>query len=1046
MLGTIGIVVIIGWLFNIPLLKSILPAFVSMKFNTALCFLLSGIVLWLLNKNQLSFFLKSIIFFFSFFIFLAGILTLFEYLFGTNFSIDELFMKDDPLLIGTSHAGRMSPITTFDFLLVGIVLFLLLFKPKNYKLIQALSLILLTTALFSFSGYLYHIHEFLTVLYNTKMAFHTSVGFFILSISLLTAQGNIGVISFFTNETIGGTIARRLIPILIILELFFGLLHLEGMKAGLFGDHFGVALFSLVNIIILIVIVLWSVNRIMIKEHKRNATEKLLNESQEVAHLGSYLLDLRTGLWKSSKTLDNILGIDSEYVRNIEGWLNTVHPDDKEMMLSYFTNEVIGKKIKFNKEYRVLNIKTGNTIWVHGLGKLEYDEDGNLSRMIGTISDINERKKSDLVIQEMYEKILLQNEEYKEINAKLVTSNEIAIQSKKRFEIMFAGAPLGIALINSLTGQIIEVNKSFENIVGRPKDELVKMDWMSITHPDDIQLDLDKMTLLNSGKISDFRIEKRYIHAKGHVVWINLTVKPLKNDDAVHPQHLCIIEDISERKKGERKIKGLSEILEKSVNETYVFDIKSLKFYFLNFSAVKNLGFNKSEYPNLTLLDIEPEFTRELFFEYVKPLINGEVDRLNFETLHKRQNGTMYPVEVNLQLTEFDGKKSFTSFVQNITERKYAEYERNRFVERIKTLSTAVEQSPITTIITDIKGNIVYVNPKFMETSGYSQAEAIGKNPRIFKTENKPSEDYKEMWNTLLSGKNWTGTFQNKKKNGELYWESAVIAPIKNNNDEITHFLALKEDITEKILAEEKRKKAEQKLMEQSELLVSQNTQLTDFCNIVSHNLRGPIVNISMLIDFIESSKDENERKEIIEKFKPVINNLNESFNELIESIQVRNDYDLKSEKINVKDSVQKILDGMEVEIELYDAKFEMDFDDTPVINFPVKYMNSILFNLINNALKYKSPERKPLISIKTEKINDSIILSVSDNGLGIDLKMHEKNLFKIRKVFHEHPDAKGFGLFMIKTQVEAMGGTIWAKSIPGEGSTFFVKFKNQDI
>ena len=205
------------------------------------------------------------------------------------------------------------------------------------------------------------------------------------------------------------------------------------------------------------------------------------------------------------------------------------------------------------------------------------------------------------------------------------------------------------------------------------------------------------------------------------------------------------------------------------------------------------------------------------------------------------------------------------------------------------------------------------------------------------------------------------------------------------------------------------------------------------------------MVNISMLIDFIENAKNEKERTEMLEKLKPVITNLNESFNELVESLQVRNDHELKSEKISLEDALQKILYGMEAEISMYDANIGIDITNAPVINFPAKYLKSILFNLINNSLKYRSPERKPIIKINTKKINDSIILSIADNGLGIDLKMHQKNLFKIRKVFHEHPDAKGFGLFMTKTQVEAMGGKIWVESTPDAGATFFIEFKDQN-
>ncbi|MBL4658689.1 MAG: hypothetical protein JKX73_11855 [Flavobacteriales bacterium] len=241
-------------------------------------------------------------------------------------------------------------------------------------------------------------------------------------------------------------------------------------------------------------------------------------------------------------------------------------------------------------------------------------------------------------------------------------------------------------------------------------------------------------------------------------------------------------------------------------------------------------------------------------------------------------------------------------------------------------------------------------------------------------------------------------------------------------------------------------KEAINKIQGNSVILAFQNQQLVDFCNIISHNLRSPLVNMSMLVGYIEKSKDEAEQKEIIEKLKPVISNLNETFDELLESLQVRQDLEIESEKIILEDSLKRALDGFEAEIDESQAVIETNFDDVPVVHYPPKYLSSIFHNLISNALKYRSPDRKPIIKLETQKSSGSITLSVKDNGLGIDLKKHKDDIFKIRKVFHEHPDAKGFGLYITKTQIETMGGRIWVESTPDEGSTFFVEFKNENI
>ena len=223
------------------------------------------------------------------------------------------------------------------------------------------------------------------------------------------------------------------------------------------------------------------------------------------------------------------------------------------------------------------------------------------------------------------------------------------------------------------------------------------------------------------------------------------------------------------------------------------------------------------------------------------------------------------------------------------------------------------------------------------------------------------------------------------------------------------------------------------------------NRQLIDFCNIVSHNLRAPLVNIAILVDYLQESKDEDERKDLLKKTKLVTDHLNEVFNELVESVQIKQDTEIKSDKIILKDCLDSVLIGFESEIEAYEAAIQINFNEVHEIYSPKKYIESILTNLISNTLKYKSPDRKLVVKIKLEKINENIILSVADNGLGIDLIKHKDNLFKIRKTFHKHPDARGFGLYLVKTQVEAIGGKIWATSIPNVGSTFFIEFKTQN-
>lgn len=240
-------------------------------------------------------------------------------------------------------------------------------------------------------------------------------------------------------------------------------------------------------------------------------------------------------------------------------------------------------------------------------------------------------------------------------------------------------------------------------------------------------------------------------------------------------------------------------------------------------------------------------------------------------------------------------------------------------------------------------------------------------------------------------------------------------------------------------------KEANETIKKNIEILTTQKKQLEDFCNIISHNLRAPLVNISMLVEMIaEIADDPEEKKVLIDKLNKTSQNLNDIFNELIESIQVGQDTEIPSKKLQFESYLQKTIVGLNGQINQTNAVIDWEFNDAPFVNYPPKYLYSILHNLLSNALKYHSSKRPPIIKVATKRINGSVILSVADNGLGIDLEKNKQHLFKIRKVFHSHPDAKGFGLFITKSQIEAMNGRIWIESSPDQGATFFVEFNNQ--
>lgn len=220
-----------------------------------------------------------------------------------------------------------------------------------------------------------------------------------------------------------------------------------------------------------------------------------------------------------------------------------------------------------------------------------------------------------------------------------------------------------------------------------------------------------------------------------------------------------------------------------------------------------------------------------------------------------------------------------------------------------------------------------------------------------------------------------------------------------------------------------------------------QNQQLNDFANITSHNLRAPAANITALISTIDEESSVEEYQTVFEMLKKVAQNLNESLNQLMEVLHIKKNKTIEKEMLSFQEIFIKTTETLQGTILQSKAVITADFTQAPQILYSRIYLESIFHNLISNAIKYRDPERTPEISVSVEKKGNSIHLKISDNGLGIDLDRHGNKIFGMHQVFHNHPEAKGVGLFMTKAQIESLKGKFSVESEVGKGTTFFVFF-----
>ncbi|WP_243739222.1 PAS domain-containing protein [Flavobacterium sp. 245] len=374
--------------------------------------------------------------------------------------------------------------------------------------------------------------------------------------------------------------------------------------------------------------------------------------------------------------------------------------------------------------------------------------------------------------------------------------------------------------------------------------------------------------------------------------------------------------------------------------------------------------------------------------------------------------------------------------IQDITKQKEEE-------QRLKLLETVITQSKDSILITEANSQarkipkIVYVNPAFSQMSGYLSNEIVGKSPNIFKGPKSDSDELKKLLRAIKNEEECLIETISYTKQKEEYWVRFSMIPIFNNEGSISHWISIQRDITE-----------EKKLETEKEHLIRELTQnnkdLKQFSYITSHNLRAPLSNLIGLLNLIEDIPVENpELEEILTGFTKSTHLLNETINDLVKVIIIKDNPSMQKEEVSLKEVFENVFSQLSFQIELHKPIIKLKFERVPLLNTNKAYIESILLNLLTNSIKYKSENRKLKISIIAEQIDNKAILTFKDNGIGIDLERNRDKVFGLYQRFHNYPDSKGLGLYLVKSQVETMGGTISIESEVNKGTTFTITFKN---
>lgn len=541
-------------------------------------------------------------------------------------------------------------------------------------------------------------------------------------------------------------------------------------------------------------------------------------------------------------------------------------------------------------------------------------------------------------------------------------------------------------------------------------------------------------------KKEPFNLVCRLVTSKDKLKWVRTTGRKIGN------KIIGSLQDISTLTHSEFRFKS---ILEGTNSGTWEWNIETGETIF-NERWAEIIGYTLEELDPISIdtwfklahPDDLRESNRKLNLCFDKKVTYYEI-----ETRMKHKNGHWVWVHDKGKIFEWtkDGKPLMMCGThQDITERKQSERSLEEAVSKFEAILDASKYNMI--ITTDKKGIITLFNSGAEQRLGYKAEELIGKlSPGIFHLPEELELENKRLgnkYNEEIKGfdiftyeanigrpstKEWTLV----SKSGEKFLALLSIDAIRIK-DEIVGYLGVVSDISKL-----KEKEKEIKLL--LDVTNEQNDRLRNFTQIVSHNLRSHSAGISQLLTLIQTQLPEVTSNELIQHLQKGVENLNQTVNDLSDIIKI-NFSNTKTVETKICDVLEKNIDSLRLQIQENNLEIINNINKNLLIKAIPAYIDSIVLNMITNAIKYKNTEKPSYLSINASIDQNKIVIYFADNGLGIDLKRHGDQIFGMYKTFHDHKDARGVGLFITKNQIHSMGGKITVESEVNVGTTFKIE------
>lgn len=698
---------------------------------------------------------------------------------------------------------------------------------------------------------------------------------------------------------------------------------------------------------------------------------------------------------------------NNELINIVNFWQKIVHSDDLENVQTIFNNVILDKNVsKYQIEYRAKH-KDGFYIPMLSRGFVKRDENGIATRVTGSDMDLRERKQ--------FENLLLENQR------KLQIAQKIALVGNYEIDLVNLKWS-GSQIIQTIFGIDFDSVNSFKSL-------------LKLVHPDYLKKVIKCYHKAISFK-TPFNCEYKIVQPdSGIEKWVS-DFSDIDFDEFGKPVRIIgSIQDISNRKISEESL-NQSELKYRSLMENMDLGILEVDNNEIIMKAYPKfcqmLGYTEDELLGKNAAEIFlPKFELDNFLNSINAREMGLSNAYEVQLYNKNKEIVNVIISGTPTYNESGEVIGSIGIHYNISGRKKIEQE---LKESNKTFETLFKVSPAPLIITEPNtGKIILANDAFLTLTKHNFQEIIDKSSAdiIYNQEQRL-----EIFNKLSKNKSIKDLeliIFDSLKNPINCLLSAEVIDFKGSKVHLKSFI----DITERI-------RSEQELTNSLNLVTDQNKRLLNFSYIVSHNLRSHTSNIKSIVGFLNGDLEHDERIELTNHLTNVSDMLDETLNNLNEVLSIQKNVNITVEKINLGFFIDKSLSILNEQIQQNNIQIISNFNHQLSVNFNAAYLESIIYNLISNAIKYSKKDNKQqsFIQISTKIINNKICLSIIDNGIGIDLIKNKDKLFGMYKTFHDNEDARGIGLFITKNQIEAMGGTIDVFSELGLGTTFKITFK----